>query len=81
MFIKHYVSGTGLSASHRGVHVILLTTLFFFFFFNLKKKVFGCAESSLLQRLFSSCSEWGLFSSCGVQASHSGGFCCSAWAL
>ena len=33
MFIKHYVSGTGLSASHRGVNVILLTTLFFFFFF------------------------------------------------
>ena len=31
MFIEPYVSGTGLRASHRGVHVILLTTLFFFF--------------------------------------------------
>ena len=30
-FIKPSVSGTGLRASHRGVHVILLTTLVFFF--------------------------------------------------
>ena len=30
---------------------------------------------------FPSCSEWGLLSSCGVQASHCGGFsCCRAWA-
>ena len=31
---------------------------------------------------FSSCSEWGLLFSCGVQASHCGGFsCCRAHAL
>ena len=31
--------------------------------------MFGRGGSSLLQRLFSSCSEWGLLSSCGAQAS------------
>ena len=31
---------------------------------------------------FSSSSKWGLLCSCGVQASHCGGFsCCRAWAL
>ena len=30
---------------------------------------------------FSSCWEWGVFSSCGVWASHCGGFPCEAWAL
>ena len=40
--------------------------------------LFGCAGSSLM--LFSSCSKQGLLSSCGVQASHCGGFsCCRAW--
>ena len=35
-----------------------------------------------LHRLFSSCDEWGLLSSCSVQASHCGGFsCCRALAL
>ena len=33
---------------------------------------FGCAGSSLLCRLFSSCSEQGLLSSCGAWASHCG---------
>ena len=43
---------------------------------------FGCAGSSLLRGLFSSCSEQGLLSSCGVRASHFGGFsCCRAQAL
>ena len=33
-------------------------------------------------RAFSSCSEWGLLSSCGPQASHRSGFsCCRVWAL
>ena len=55
----------------------------------------GCAESSLLLRLFSSCSERRLLSSCGPWASHCGGFSycrvwvggcagfssCSSWAL
>ena len=35
----------------------------------------------LLKRAFSSCSEWGLLSSCGTRASHCGGFsCCGAQA-
>ena len=38
--------------------------------------IFGCAGSSLPLRLFSSCSWWGLPSSWGVRASHSGGFSC-----
>ena len=51
------------------------------FFFNLFY-FFGCAGSLLLQRLFSSCGEQGLRSSCDAQASHSGGFSCyKAWAL
>ena len=36
--------------------------------------VYDCARSSLLLRLFSSCSEWGLLSSCYVRASHCGKF-------
>ena len=35
---------------------------------------FGCAESSLLLGLFSSCGEWGLLSSCGAGTSHCSGF-------
>ena len=31
---------------------------------------FGCASSSLLCGLFSSCSKWGLLSSCGAPASY-----------
>ena len=38
--------------------------------------VFGWAGSSLLCRLFSSCSEQGLLSSCSAQASHWDGFSC-----
>ena len=35
-----------------------------------------CARAS------SGCGEWGLLSTCGVRASHCGGFsCCGAWAL
>ena len=33
----------------------------------------GCAGSSWLHRLFSSCGEWG-YSSCGARVSHCGGF-------
>ena len=43
--------------------------------------VFGCAGSSLLCKLFSSCGERRLPSSCGTLASHHRGFCCGAWAL
>ena len=57
--------------------------------------IFGCAGSSLLCGLFSSCSKWGLLSSRSLWASHCGGSSCcgepalghkgfrscSAWAL
>ena len=36
--------------------------------------IFGCAGSSLLRRLFSSCIQWGLLSSRGAWASRCGGF-------
>ena len=53
--------------------------LSFFFFFL---QIFGCAGSSLLSGLFSSCGKQGLCYSCGVQVSHCSGFsCCGAWAL
>ena len=39
---------------------------------------FGCVESLLLCRLFSSCGEQGIFSSCHAQVSHCGGFFCCA---
>ena len=44
--------------------------------FKKKKKlfIFSCAGSSLLCRPFSSCSEQGLFSSCGAWASPCSGF-------
>ena len=41
---------------------------------------FGCAGSSLLLRLFSTCDEWGLLTSCDAQASL-GGFSHGAQAL
>ena len=42
----------------------------------------GSAGSSLLLRLFSSCREQGLLSSCSVRASHCSAFsCCGAQAL
>ena len=48
---------------------------FLFFFFD-------CAGSLLPQGLFPSCGEHRLLCSCGVWASHRGGFfCCRAWAL
>ena len=44
--------------------------------------IFGCAGSSLLHGLLSNCGERELLSSCGVQASHCGGFFYwGAWAL
>ena len=35
----------------------------------------------MLHGLFSSCSEWGLLSSCGVQASHCGDLLCVGFSL
>ena len=45
---------------------------------NETKFFFGCAGSSLLCGLFSSCGERGQLSSCGSWASHCGGFTCRA---
>ena len=61
--------------------ISLTVALFFFPFYNFIF-IFGCASSSLLHKLFSSCSDLGLLSSCGVQASRCSGFsCCGTWAL
>ena len=50
-------------------------------FFKKKKFIYDCAGSSLLHRLYSSCSKQGLLSSCSTWASHCGGFSsCGAWA-
>ena len=44
--------------------------------------LFGYAGLHCCSGFFSSCSKEGLISSCGVWASHSGGFsCCRAWTL
>ena len=44
--------------------------------------MFDCAGSSFLRGLFSSCSEQGLLSNCGAEASRFDGFFCfQAWAL
>ena len=55
----------------------------FIFYFTLKNlSIFGCARSSLLCRLFSSCSEPGLLSRCRPWASLCGRFShCRAQAL
>ena len=44
--------------------------------------IFGCTGSLLLSPGFLYCSDWGLPSSCGPQASHCGGIpCCGSWTL
>ena len=43
--------------------------------------IFGCAGSSLLHGLFSSCSKQQLFSRCSAWASHCSGFSCEAQTL
>ena len=84
---------TMLPSSVRSNQVFLLnnsvTCSFFFFLYivlyYLKKNylyIFGCAGSLLLLGLFSSCVEWGRFSSCSARAFPCCGFsCCRAWAL
>ena len=51
-------------------------SIWVWFFFNCI--YLGCAGSSLLHRLFSSCREQSLLSSCSAWASHWGDFCCGA---
>ena len=56
-------------------------------FLFLRISLFMCVLLSVLGLLcctwtFSSCSMWGLLSSCGAQASHYSGFsCCGGWAM
>ena len=65
-------------------HNLCLLTYGFrsFIFLNFQFFILGCAGSSLLHRLFCSCSERGLLSSCSAWVSHFGGFsCCGARGL
>ena len=56
-----------LSFSYQlSVHFLIILFIYLF--------IFGCAGSSLVRRLFSSCGKWALLSRCGVRASHYGGF-------
>ena len=65
---------TGFSVLFFGCFIFFLIISLFIYLFC---TVLG---SSLLRRLFSSCGEWGLLSSCGAQASHCGDFSCfGAW--
>ena len=50
------------------LYLVLFVVILFIYLF------FGCAESSLLCGLFSSCVEQGLISSCGARVSHCSGF-------
>ena len=78
-----------LFSSHLKLNVRELTFLLIFkvkvFFVcvcvNLYFFIFGCAGSSLLPGLFSSCGGGRLLSSCGVQASHCSGLSCGAQAV
>jgi len=61
---------------------IFFTSFLFKLIFKIYLLIFVWAGSSLLCELFSSCSTWGLLSSCGAQASHCNGFFFyNKWAL
>ena len=55
--------------------------VFIYLFIYLFIYFFSCAGSLFLLRLFSSCSEQGLLSSCGARAPYCRGFSCRALAL
>ena len=59
-----------------GVTILTSDKTDFISLWSLYSLIFCCTGSWLLHRLFSGCGEWGLLSSCGVQAPHSGGFAC-----
>ena len=58
-------------------YIICMSVRLIFFSFTYLC-IFGYAGSSLVLRLFSSCSEQGLLSGCGVRTSHCSGFSCHA---
>ena len=71
-----YLSSTWLHIFLTILLFLMLLLLYIILF------IFDCIGSSLLPRLFSSCREWGLLSSCGAWASHCGGLsCCVTWVL
>ena len=55
------------------------SVLFKIYVYNFYLFIFGCAGSSLMRGLFSSCGEQELVSNCGGQASHCSGSSC--WSL
>ena len=59
-----------------GVTILTSDKTDFISLLSLYSLIFCRTGSWLLHRLFSGCGEWGLLSSCGVQAPHSGGFAC-----
>ena len=62
------LAASGFSCSVRELFIKLINVF-----------IYGYAGSSLLLGLFSSCNEQGLFSRCGAQVYHCGGFsCCGA---
>ena len=61
---------------HGNIQNLFFKVILFIYF------IFGCAWSSLLCTLFSSCGEWGLLSIFCSWTYHCGGFpCCGAWPL
>ena len=54
----------------------VLNHMFGFYFFNCIYLFMAVLDLCCCEDLFSSCGEWGLLSSCSVQASHCGGFSC-----
>ena len=60
---------------------MLLRDLAYTFFFNLFILFLAALGLHCYVRAHSNCDEQGLLSSCGVQASHCGGFALGAWAL
>ena len=61
---------------------VFISTISHLFYFVFNDPSFGCAESSSLCGLFSSCGRQGLLSRCGAWASHCGGLsCCRACTL
>ena len=68
--LDHVTKAKWLTLIKIFLKMILLINLF----------IFGCAGSSLLHGLFSSCGEQGLLSSCPARASPCSGFSCRAQA-
>ena len=72
----------GSSQTRDQTRIPCIGTWIFFLLIYLISLVLAVLGLHCCKRAFSSCGEWGLLSSWGVQASHCGGFsCCRAQAL